>query len=92
MWGLYKFKKYKMKVYDMILEYFHTTPMSWDFFHFPNIDEFVHKAWDMAKEPDKDMINVLMNQYYKDSSFKMKKKPTILDPERHIPKPTASIE
>jgi hypothetical protein len=40
----------------------------------------------MAKKPDRDMVNILMNEYYKDDYHdivKKKKKSTILDPEKH---------
>ena len=41
----YNFKKYKVKVYELVLEFFHTHYGSWDLMDFPNIDEFVHNAW-----------------------------------------------
>ena len=35
----------------MVINYFNTIPSAWNLLKFPNIDEFVHKAWDLAKNP-----------------------------------------
>ena len=60
----YQFKKYKLKVYDLVLQFFHTHYGSWDLMDFPNIDEFVHKAWAMNKYADKDTVFMLMDQQF----------------------------
>ena len=81
----YNFKKYKVKVYELVLEFFHTHYGSWDMMDFPNIDEFVHNAWAKNLQPDRDTVNLLLtSQFTLDEGYvKSEAKPTMLDPGKH---------
>lgn len=83
----YNFKKYKVEVYDHVLNYFNSTPYAWDLLKFPNIDEFVHKAWDMARNPHEleGVVHTLLSKQMKvdDDYEKSDRKGTVLDPSKH---------